>query len=86
MIFSFIPPFYIVVPNREIANINPFITLSTMSNLTDFNKVSEDIQMGALRDRYRVISINTSRELSMYSITSSMEYAACMEAQNKDSN
>ena len=42
--------------------------------------------MGALRGRSRVVSMNTLRESSIYSNASSIEYAACMEAQNKNSN
>ena len=73
-----------VTPNREIANINPFITSSAMSNLADSNCVSEDIQMGALRGRSTVASVNSSRELSVLSKASSVEYTARMEAQNDD--
>ena len=85
-LLSFIPPSCMVAPNREIANINPFITSSAMSNLADSNCVSEYIQIGAPRGRFTVASMNSSRELSMLSKASSVEYTAHMEAQNNDSS
>ena len=83
-LLSFIPLSCMVAPNREIVNINPFITSSAVSNLANSNCVSEDIQMGALRGRSTVTSMNLSRELSVLSKASSVEYTACIEAQNND--
>jgi len=71
-----------VAPNREIVNINPFITSSVMSNLADSNCVFKNIQIGALRGRFIIASMNSSRELFMLSKASSIEYTAYMEAQN----
>jgi len=71
-----------VAPNREIVNINSFTTSSAMSNLTDSISVSEDIQMGALRDKSTIASMNSLIVLSILSKASSVEYAAFMEVQN----
>jgi len=75
-----------IAPNREIANINSFITSSAMSNLADFNCVSEDIQMGALRGKCTITSTNLSRESFILSKASSVEYTAHIKAQNNDSS
>jgi len=75
-----------IVPNKEIANINSLITSSVMSNLANSNYISENIQMGALRDRSTVTSVNSLRELSVLSKASSVEYTAYIEAQNNDSS
>ena len=75
-----------VAPNREIANINSFTIPSTMSNPADSKGVSEDIQMGAPRGRSAIASANSSRESSVLSKASSIEYSARMEAQSVDPN
>jgi len=75
-----------VVSNREIVNTNLFAPTSAMSNLCDINGVSEDINMDALRDRTTIASTNSSRDLSVLSKVSSMEYHDCMEVQNDDPN
>ncbi|KAL9712158.1 hypothetical protein Ac2012v2_005235 [Leucoagaricus gongylophorus] len=75
-----------VAPNREIANINSFTIPSAMSNPADSKGVSEDIQMGAPRGRSAIASANSSRESSVLSKASSIEYSARMEAQSVDPN
>jgi len=40
-----------IVPNREIVNLNIFSSSSAISNTLEFNAISEDIQMDAPRDR-----------------------------------
>ena len=57
-----------------------------MSNPADSKGVSEDIQMGAPRGRSAIASANSSRESSVLSKASSIEYSARMEAQSVDPN
>ncbi len=52
-----------IAPNREIANINSFTNTSSIFNLTDFNNISEDIQMGAPRGRSIIVSTNTFKRV-----------------------
>jgi len=80
MLLSLIPPSCIVVLNREIANFNTSSLSSAMSNSHESNAISENIQIGALRSGTTVSSMNSSRESSMISKASFVEYSACMEA------
>jgi len=75
-----------IVPNREIANTNLFTTTSAISNLAKSKGISEDIQMGVLRSRFTIASMNLSRESSVLSKASSIKYSAHIEAQSADPN
>jgi len=57
-----------------------------MSNPIEFKVVSKNIQMGAPRDRTNVSSLNSSRESSMLSKASFIDYSTHMEAQSADPN
>ena len=57
-----------------------------MSNLANSNNISKNIQMGASRGRLILTSMNTSRELSIQSNTSSMTYHDHMDIQNNNPN
>ena len=74
-----------VAPNREIANSNIFSSTLAMSNPVELKVVSENIQMSVPRGRF-IISNTSSRASSMLSKASSIEYLACIEAQNTDPN
>jgi len=54
ILLSLILLFYIVVPNRKVANINSFTYNSTMI-------ISENINIDLLRDRFNSLSSNFSR-------------------------
>ena len=75
-----------VAPNREIVNTNLFTTTLAMSDPAESKGVSEDIQMDAPRGRSTIASTNSSRELSVLSKASSIEYSAHMEAQSANPN
>ena len=75
-----------VAPNREIVNTNLFTTTLVMSDPAESKGVSEDIRMDAPRDRSTIASTNLSRELSVLSKASSIEYSAYMEAQSANPN
>lgn len=75
-----------VMPNREIVNLNIFTFTSAISNPIESKASSEDILMGALRGRSIISSTNSLRESSILSKVSSIEYSACMEAQSADIN
>jgi len=75
-----------VVPNREIANSNIFTSTSAMSNPVKSKAGSEDVPMGAPRGRSIVSSTNSSRESSILSKVSFIEYSAHMEAQSANPN
>ena len=81
---SFIPPSCMVMPNREIANINLSSYNSAMSNSMEVNAISEDINMDEPRGRSLLSSPNTSREMSAHSDLSSIPYVDRIEAQNND--
>ena len=61
ILLSLILLFYIVVPNRKVANINSFTYNSTISNSMGSNIISEDINIDLLRDRFNSLSPNFSR-------------------------
>jgi len=86
MLLSLVPSSCIVAPNREIVNSNISFSTLAMSNLLESKAVSENIQMGTPRGRATVSSMNLSRELSMLSKASSIEYLTCIEAQSTDLN
>ena len=68
-----------VVPNRELANLNILSFSSAMSNPLKSNAISEDVQISSPRDRTSVPSTNSSRELSVLFKASSIEYLTHME-------
>ena len=86
MSLSLIPQSCMIVPNREIVNSNILTSISAMSNPVKSKAISEDILIGAPKDRSIVSSSNSSRESSMLSKVPSIEYLACMEAQSIDPN
>ena len=51
-----------VVPNREVVNINFFTNNSIIFQSIDFNIVSKDVNMDLLRDRSNLSSSNLSRK------------------------
>jgi len=57
-----------------------------MSSPADSKDISEDIQIGAPKGRSTIASANSSRESSVLSKASSIEYSAHIEAQSIDSN
>ena len=59
-----------VVPNREIANINSFLNFLAMSNLVKANYISEDINMDEPRGRPIIPNRVTSRTMLAHSDTS----------------
>jgi len=73
-----------VMPNREIANINLYSYNSAMSNSMEVNAISEDTNMGEPRGRSLLSSPNTSRGMLAHSDLSSIPYVDRMEAQNND--
>ena len=80
LLLSFILLSYIVVSNREIANRNIIPSILAMSNPLESKVVSEDIQIGALKGRTTISSMNSLRESSVMSKVSSIEYATHVEA------
>ena len=79
-LLSLLPPSYMVVPNRETANINYFFTTSVMINPVKANCISEDINMEKSRDKSTFPSMNTSRVLSTLSKILSTPYINQIEA------
>jgi len=75
-----------VMPNREIANINLSSYNSAMSNSMEVNAISEDINMDEPRGRSLLSSPNTSKGMSAHSDLSSIPYVDRIEAQNNDSS
>ena len=57
-----------------------------MAKPLESNTISEDVQMSSPRDKTIISSTNISRELSMLSKVSSIEYLTHIEAQSNDSN
>ena len=80
LLFSFILPSCIVVPNREIANTNSFLNFSAMSNLVEAN-ISEDINMDEPRGRSVISSRVILKETLAHSDILSILYVERMEAQ-----
>jgi len=75
-----------VVLNREIANLNTSSLFSAMYNPHEPNTIPENIQISAIRDRTTIFSMISSRESSVISKASSVEYSAHMKAQSADPN
>jgi len=63
LLLFFIPPSCMVVPNREIVNINSFFNILAMSYSIEINIFSEDINIDKLRDKSIVSSSNFLRNL-----------------------
>jgi len=61
ILLSLILLFYIVVPNRKVANINSFTYNSIMSHSVRSNIISENINIDLLKDRFNSLSPNFSR-------------------------
>ena len=76
----FIPPFYIVVPNREIVNINSFPINSAINHSIEVNTISEDANMDTLRGRSSSSSPNLSWKLLTHLDLSSVLYMDRIEA------
>jgi len=62
-LLSFIPLFCMVVPNREIANINLSYYNSVMFNSMKINVIFKDINMNELRGMFLSLNPNISREM-----------------------
>jgi len=75
LLLSHIIPSYIIVPNKEVVNINFFTNNFTMSHSMDFNIVSEGIPRG----RSNLSSSNLSRESLTHSDFSFVLYIDRME-------
>jgi len=73
-----------VVPNREIVDINSFTYNSAMSNSMEPNAISKNVNMDLLRGRSNLSSSNLSRESLAYSNLSSVPYVDRIEAQNNN--
>jgi len=69
-----------IVPNREIVNINIFSSSSAMSNSLESIAIPEDIQMNAVRGKSTIFSMNLSKEFFVLSKSSSIIYTTHMEA------
>ena len=76
----FIPPSCMVVPNREIVNINSFFNISAMSCSIETNISSKDINMDKLRDKSIISSSNFLRNLLVHSDISPILYIDKIEA------
>ena len=78
----FIPSFCIVVPNREIVNINSFSINSAINHSIEINTISEDANMDTLRGRLPSSSSspNLSWKLLTYLDLSSVLYMDKIEA------
>ena len=73
------------MPNRKIANINPFPFNLAMPYPIEINTVSKDINMNLPRDRSNSSSYNLSRDLLTHPNFSSILYIDRIEAQNDNS-
>ena len=77
-LLSLLPPSCMIVPIRELAN-NTFSTLSNISSYTALaqthsNLNMDNIDIGPLRERFPLSSINNSREPSILSEAFSLPY------------
>ena len=68
-----------VVPNKEIVNLNILSSSSAVSNPLESNTISKDVQMSGPRSRTTVPSTNSSRESSVLSKVFSIEYLTHIE-------
>ena len=68
-----------VVPNKEIVNLNILSSSSAVSNPLESNTISKDVQMSGPRSRTTVPSTNSSRESSVLSKAFSIEYLTHIE-------
>ena len=84
MLLSLIPPSYIVVPNREIANINSFLNFLAIYNPVEANYISEDINIDEPRDRSIIPSRVISRVILVHSTILFILYFERIEVQSSD--
>ena len=75
-----------VVPNREIVDINSFTYNSAMSNSMEPNTISKNVNIDLLRGRSNLSSSNLSIKSLAYSNLSSVLYVDIIEAQNNNSS
>ena len=68
-----------VVPNKEIVNLNILSSSLAVSNPLESNTISKDVQMSGPRSRTTVPSTNSSRESSVLSKAFSIEYLTHIE-------
>jgi len=73
-----------VVPNREIANTNHFLTTSAISNLVEAKYILENIYINEPRGRSTLTSRNILRVMSAHSDLLSIPYIEQMENQNNN--
>ena len=73
-----------VVPNKEIANINLSYHNSAIFNSMKVNAISKDINMDELRGIFLLLSPNISRGMSTHSDILFISYIDRMETQNND--
>jgi len=85
LLLSFLPPFYIVVLNREIVYKYIFSSQSAMSTSKKDNTTSEDVNIDKLRERSKLLSLNTLRESLAHSDLSSVLYMDRIKAKSEDS-
>ena len=79
------PPFCIVVPKRELANIFFSLNLSLLSNPLTHNNININMEIDTLRGWFNISNTNSSKELSVNSSTSSILYIERMLALNNSS-
>ena len=79
-LLSLLPPSYMVVPNRETANINYFFTTSVMINPVEANCISKNINIEKSRNKSTFPSMSTLRVLSTLSKILSTLYINQIEA------
>ena len=71
------------VSTRDIVNINKFLFNSAMSNPIEINNISENVNIDIPRDRFIMLSWNSSKESFTHSDLSSQLYANRIEVENK---
>ena len=86
LLLSLILPSCIIVPKRELANINSQVHNPTISIPNDFKVVSENVNIKASRGRICYSGTNSFRKLKLltYSNASSISYHIKIEVQNNN--
>ena len=84
LLLSLVPPSYMVVPIRDLANIQLSTTTFSPKHLTHLSipNIEEDIIMHTTREKTPVSLKNDSRDSSIISTTLSKPYYKHMEIQN----
>jgi len=93
MLLSLILPSYMIVPSRELANTLNSSTLQSYQHHqspssinihceSHFINIKDNTQRGC--QCFSSLSINSSREMSINSTTSSMNYIDCIQAQSRN--